>query len=184
MKLFLPRDLWGQVFLFLIDWWDVLTFRTLDKEMNGIFHKWFWSEYQSMAPNGGMLHLQCDMCEANIDDRKIKGRILNLPWVIFLSPVYKFCNKPECARTVMRNYLEKVEQNGYITVLVPFIDSFCTMKEGNRGFACNKCIKISADGTIKILMYCGDAEHIMPIHVDRKNMKTHIYGPIKFLHFR
>jgi len=134
-----------------------------------------------MAPSSGMLHLHCDMCEDEINTTDGDGHIISLPWIIFLSPIYKFCNKKECARTVMRNYLREVEEHQFKTTLAAFVDPLCSVPElGITGYSCNKCIKMVLGG-VKVLLYTGDATKIKPYYVSPDRIKKHVYGSIRVL---
>lgn len=184
---YLPTSIWRYIFDFLADWRETLAFRSLGREYNTIFKRWFWSNpYRVIAPTNGMIQLECDHCKSNIEGAA-RGRMVGLPWVLFQSPIYKCCTKAGCTRLVFRNYMHDVRKNGYETVLAPFIQNFCTLRFEHhdiyRGYSCNRCIQKSSEGLYKILIYSGDVEHIIPVYVGIEHLRPHMIGPIKILKF-
>ena len=174
-------DLWNHIISYIQSFQDLLQLRCC-KYLNRLFHEWFWAEIPtSVAPSCGMLFLVCDRCEKfdNI-------RCLSMPWVLFQAPVYKYCHRAECARTVLRQTLADANNKGYYFCTTRFVRPFVRISRRNYttdALCSNRCIKMIG-GRIFVLVFYGDPlVNIQKRYLPLSQVEQYLTNPIRIVKF-
>lgn len=180
----LPDDIWRNIVIFISNFSDMLSFRTVSSYSKHVFKTWFWNSQKIIAPSSGMLYMVCDNCGMFLDENE-KKHIIHLPWVPFNSPVLKCCSRALCCRNVYKNALDCAKRKRFAFTTKKFIESFVEIKVKEKivkGLAVSRCIKLGKQNQV-ILFYGDLLNHLQFRFVNISELKTYILCKIFIVQF-
>ena len=176
-------DVWRHIISYLPDFVDLLYLRCCCVYLNGLFHEWFWAPIsKTIAPSHGMLYLVCDCCDRYYENL----RCISLPWILFQAPVYKYCKRANCGRTVLQNVLRDAKRQQYYFSTCRFISPFIRISRRNftvDALCSTRCIKV-INGVSHVLLFYGDPLiTIKKKYVPLAKVARHIQHTLRILEF-